>query len=278
MGIVRTLSRVLTGFVLACLTAAAIQVLYVSTPAELAAVPAGDFPAEASQSLNLALLAATQFAIFSLAFALIAAGIAEWLGLRGLGYWLAAGVGIALLGFIAQFSSEVPGQPSILNDYALQSYLTAGFFGGLVYWMFAGRRSGERHDAYETGDEQPAERPRIIVERERIPVKKGSLAERLALKRASSDAATAQAKEPVAVAVQAPVGQAATGQKPAEPRQPVAAAAASTAVPITKTDATARGVGPRADAQRQPGADPAKAEPEKTQEAAVQPTEAPKKN
>lgn len=138
MGILRTLFKVLAGITLACLTAALVQVLYVSTPVQLAAVSTSDFPAQASSTLSLVLKAATHFAIFSLPFALIAAGIAEWLGARSLAYWLTIGVGIALLGFFAQYSSEVPGQLTIMNNYALQSFLTAGFFGGLVYWLVAG--------------------------------------------------------------------------------------------------------------------------------------------
>jgi hypothetical protein len=226
------------------LTAAIVQVLYVSTPAELTNVPSANFPVEAGQALTLALSAATQFAIFSVAFALIAAGLAEWLGLQGVGYWLGAGIGIAILGFIAQFSSEVPGQPTILNNYALQSYVTAGFFGGLVYWLIAGRWAGDSHEPVAV--EEPAQRPRIIVEKERSEVKKGSLAERLALKRAASDA-----------------GSQAVAEKPAEGRGAAAPAPASTtsSVPITKPDAAkAAPPAPRpAEAGKQASAPAAKA-------------------
>lgn len=243
MGTLRTLARVLTGFVLACLVAALVQVLFVSTPAELAAVPAGAFPAEASNTLSLVLKAATHFAIFAIAFALIAAGIAEWLSLRGIGYWLTVGAGIGLLGFIAQFSSEVAGQPTILNSYALQSFLTAGFFGGLTYWMVAGARSGARNPFEELANETAAATPRILVEKAPREIKKGSLAERLALKRAAS-------------------GDAATPGKAAETPAASPGASPATAVPVTKPDKTAGQAKPpvdRADTPKPPGPAPAPA-------------------
>lgn len=220
MGILRTLFKVLAGITLACLTAALVQVLYVSTPVQLASVSASDFPAQAGNTLSLVLKAATHFAIFSLPFALIAAGIAEWLSVRSLGYWLGVGVGIALLGFFAQYSSEVPGQFTIMNNYALQSFLTAGFFGGLMYWLVAGRRTaspGEQEEVAST-------RPRIKVEAEPHEVKKGSLAERIALRREKD------AKEKALAA--------ATNNKtpgPASVPSPrITTPAATTSVPITK--------------------------------------------
>ena len=51
-------------------------------------------------------------------------------------YYLFAGTVIALLGFRrAIFAAKSPGQPTILNNYALKAYLTSGFFAGFVYWM-----------------------------------------------------------------------------------------------------------------------------------------------
>ena len=189
MGVLRALSRVLLGFVLACLVAGFVQVFDVRAPSEFAAVPANEFPNLAGNSLELALLAATHSAIFSAAFALIIAGISEWLSLKTIAYSLAAGMGIALLGFAAQYSSEVSGQPSILNNYALQAYLTAGFFAGLTYWLVAGRYAGIRRDPVAAGGPGAAPKAapaaRVVVEKDSGVVKKGSLAERLALKRAA---------------------------------------------------------------------------------------------
>lgn len=225
MGILRTLFKVLIGFVLACLTAALVQVLYVSPPTQLAAAPSDEMASLAEHTLTLVLSVATHFALFSLAFALIAAGIAEWLGVRSLGYWLTIGVGIALLGFFAQYSSEVAGQPTILNNYALQSFMTAGFFGGFVYWLIAGKRAGARYPQ----DHLPTTRPRILVEQEKGPkdYKKGSLAERIALKREQDAKAKSDAK--------------AATTPPPEPR-----AGATTSVPVTKPAVPAKSQTPSA--------------------------------
>jgi hypothetical protein len=225
MGILRTLFKVLAGITLACLTAALVQVLYVSTPVQLAAASTSDFQAQAGNTLSLVLKAATHFAIFSLPFALIAAGIAEWLGARSLAYWLTIGVGIALLGFFAQYSSEVPGQLTIMNNYALQSFLTAGFFGGLVYWLVAGGRTASPMDQEETG----SIRPRIKVEEEPHEVKKGSLAERIALRREKD----AKEKAPATAANNKTPGPA------SEPVSRTATPAATTSVPITKNSPAA---------------------------------------
>jgi hypothetical protein len=243
VGILRTLGRVFVGFVLACLAAGLVQVLFVDTPAELAARPVAELAVQGRSTLELVLLAATHFAIFSVAFALIAAGIAEWLSLRGTGYWLASGMGIALLGFVAQYASEVAGQPSILNNYALQAYLTAGFFGGLVYWLVAGSRSGadRRDDAEPETTAGTPVRPRIIVEDGAPnPVKKGSLAEKLALKRGAIDAGETEATPPPA---SGPVIQK-SASKPAVPNKdapkPQPQPASATAVPVTKSDGAAK--------------------------------------
>lgn len=222
-GILRTLRRVFAGFILACIAAGLVQVLFVDTPRQLASLPASDLPGQAGNALELTLLTATHFAIFSSAFALIAAGIAEWLGLRSPSYWLAAGTGIALLGFTAQYASEVAGQPSIFNNYALQAYLTAGFFGGLVYWLIAGVHAGEGHAQPQGATAAEAPRPRIIVEKEPRggPLKMGSLAEKLAMKRRKESGVAPEA--PAAV--------------PAPQPAPAPAAAKATAVPVTKGDA-----------------------------------------
>ena len=199
MGIIKTLARILAGFLLASFIAGLVQVMYVWTPAELASVPTAAFPAKAGNTLELALLAATHSAIFGAAFALIAAGIAEWLSIRSIGYFLFAGTAIALLGFTAQYASEVSGQPTILNNYALQAYLTAGFFAGLAYWLAAGHRAGahDRDDDYEPGAKSDEPRQRIIVEKTPAGVRKpGSLAEKLAKPMQAAAAAASAATKP----------------------------------------------------------------------------------
>ena len=140
--LITTLARVAFGFALASIAAGLVTVMFVDTPVDVLAQPASRLPQTASQTLDLALLTATHYGIFSAAFVLIAAGLGEWLSMRSLPFYLIAGVGIGLLGFIAQFSSEVAGQPTILNNYALKAFLTAGFFGGFVYWLASGQFAG----------------------------------------------------------------------------------------------------------------------------------------
>lgn len=232
MGILLSLLRVLAGFVLACIVAGIVATLYVRTPAEIAAVPASEFSTRAGDALTIALSVATQAAIFSVAFALIAAGISEWLGLRNVLYWLAAGMGIALLGFFAQYASESPDQPTIFNSYALVAYVTAGFFGGLVYWLTAGRYAG----LAATGGGRAiasGKVPRIVVDDRPQGVKKGSLSERLANRAAA--ARTAAAAKPPAEAQEEAAGKPAAKTPPA----PAANKGPATSVPITKSDAKA---------------------------------------
>ncbi len=162
----RTLVRVVSGFILACITAGLVMVLFVTTPAELMSLKADAFPERASQTLIWGLLTATHSALFAAAFVLIATGIAEYMSLRNLPYYLAAGVVISLLGFAAQYSSEVIGQPTVLNNYALKAFLTAGFFAGLTYWLLAGRFAGSVGDddvVAQSGFSTPPVPPRIIV-------------------------------------------------------------------------------------------------------------------
>jgi len=144
-----SLTRVFLGFIIACIVAGLATILFVDTPAEIAAAPGAEVQSRAGQALELALLTATHSAIFSFVFVIIAAVIAEWLAIRSLPYYLIAGTGIALLGFFAQYQSEVSGQPTILNNYALKAFLTSGFFAGFAYWLIAGRFSGRLPDEIE---------------------------------------------------------------------------------------------------------------------------------
>ena len=148
-----TLLRVLAGFVLASLTAGLVTVLFVTTPAEVLTQPASQLPATASETADLALLTATHVAIFSGAFVLIAAGLGEWFSIRSLPFYLIAGSAISLLGVFAQVSSEVAGQPTVLNNYAIKAFLTAGFFAGFVYWIISGQFAGTPPAAIEDGNE-----------------------------------------------------------------------------------------------------------------------------
>ncbi|WP_072396118.1 hypothetical protein [Hyphomicrobium sp. CS1GBMeth3] len=128
-----SLIRFVFGFLVAVLVAGAVQVLFVAGGDLLASLSS----AERWQSLGLlALLAATQTAVFSIPFAVLAAAVAAWLPARSALYFLAAGVGIGLAGFFVQYISET-GPQTILNLYALAAYAASGAVGGLAYWALA---------------------------------------------------------------------------------------------------------------------------------------------
>jgi len=132
--------RVIIGFALACLAAGLTLVLFVYTPVELAGA-AGAAGARFGEAGLLALAAATQVAIFSAPFALIAVLAATWRRLSSPAYFALAGIAIAGLGFWAQYRSEAAGELSILNTYALSAFALTGLVGGLVFWLCAGVRS-----------------------------------------------------------------------------------------------------------------------------------------
>lgn len=131
--------RVLFGFVVACLAAAVTLVLFVFTPAELASLPAGMGADRTSEAAYFALAVAPHVAAFSALPALIAVVIGERRGTSSWGVYVLVGIGIAVLGFLTQHFSEAPGQTTILHNYALTAFLTAGFVGGWFYWLLSGR-------------------------------------------------------------------------------------------------------------------------------------------
>ncbi len=137
-----TLARVVFGFVLASLAAGLVTVLFVNTPIDVLAEPFDRLPKTVGETFDLALLAATHIGIFASLFLLLTACIGEWLSIRSLPFYLLAGVIIAALGFSVQYASEVAGQPTILNNYAIKTFLTVGFFGGFFYWLAAGQFAG----------------------------------------------------------------------------------------------------------------------------------------
>jgi hypothetical protein len=74
---------------------------------------------------------------------------AEFLKWRSVLFWTAFGGGLALIGYLGPYArSGLPGD----NDYRL-AFLAGGFVGGFVYWLIAGRLSGERA---VTGSAPPA--------------------------------------------------------------------------------------------------------------------------
>jgi hypothetical protein len=139
-----TLLRVLFGFIVACLVAGLVTVAFVVTPADLAALPSDALAERLGNAGVLSLLAATHSAIFAFPFAFILIGIAEWRAIRTWIFYVLAGLAIALGGFAAEYLNEVPGQPSIVNEYALMTFIAVGALSGFAYWVLAGRRAGGR--------------------------------------------------------------------------------------------------------------------------------------
>lgn len=131
------LLRVVIGFAIACLVAGFVQVLFAVTPAEL--VVAGD--ERLGEAVTWGLLSATHIAVFAAPFALLAALISEWQGIRSFAYHAIVAMMIAVAGFGLIHMTETATEPSIVNSYAMAAYLTSGFVGGLIYWLFAGRRA-----------------------------------------------------------------------------------------------------------------------------------------
>jgi hypothetical protein len=138
----KTILRVLIGFVVGCFGAGLTMVLFVITPSEIAGLPpdvAGD---RIAKGFELATYVAIQAALFSAPFALVAAGLGEATRNREWTFYVFIGLAIAGLGFFAQHSTEQLGQPTIANNYALTAFLTAGFVGGMLYWILSGRVAG----------------------------------------------------------------------------------------------------------------------------------------
>ena len=134
--------RVLIGFALAALAAGLTKVLFAITPAQLSSLPADVLYDRLSKVGEWALLAAIHSAIFAAPFALVGAAIGEWRHLRDWSYYALVAMAIAIIGYLAQYSSEAVGHPTVINNYAMTAYLTTGFVSGVVYWLFSGRFAG----------------------------------------------------------------------------------------------------------------------------------------
>jgi len=131
------LLRVVIGFAIACLVAGFVQVLFAVTPAEL--VVAGDN--RLGEAAIWGLFSATETAVFAAPFALLSAVISEWQGIRSFAYHAFVAMAIAVAGFGMLHLTEAASEASIVNSYSMAAYLTSGFVGGLIYWLFAGRRA-----------------------------------------------------------------------------------------------------------------------------------------
>lgn len=138
------LLRVLIGFLAACLGAGLTMVLFVLTPAEISGLPPDVAADRVGKAAELAAAVGVHAALFAAPFALVVAAVGEALRNRNWTFYALAGLIIAGLGFLAQHSTEATGQPTIVNNYALTAYMTAGFVGGLLYWLISGRLAGGR--------------------------------------------------------------------------------------------------------------------------------------
>ena len=157
LGFLGGLIRVTIGFVLSCLAAGAVQVLFAVTPSELA-----DAGWEYWNQGGVWMLeSATIFAVFALPFAAVSALISEWFGIRSFAYHGFVGIAIAIAGFGLITTGEAEGVPTIVNSYAMAAFLTTGLAAGFTYWLFAGRL------AYRPArkDDDNAERPSPVSDR-----------------------------------------------------------------------------------------------------------------
>jgi hypothetical protein len=131
--------RILVGFALACVAAAATLVLFVYAPGDLASLGeelSGDRLSEAS---FFALLITPHVAISAAFPALLAAAFAETRKVASWTFYALAGIATSTAGFLVQYLTEPPTNLSIFQAYALIAFLTAGLIGGLVYWAASGR-------------------------------------------------------------------------------------------------------------------------------------------
>ncbi len=128
--------RIVFGFLVACLAAGMTQTLFAIPPNDMIAQPE-----LVTGGAILALLAATQVAIFALPFAALVIAVTEWNAMRSWIVHALAGIAVAMTGYIVHVSTEMPDR-TILNDYAFRAFLTCGFVAGFTYWLAAGRKAG----------------------------------------------------------------------------------------------------------------------------------------
>ena len=157
----RALLRVLFGFVLACLAAGLTQMLFAYGPDQ---VLDGN-PDKIAKFIDGVLFTATHSAVFAAPFAFIATAISEAQSIRNWAYHALGGLAISVAGFVAQMSSEPAGAPSIVNNYALTTFLTSGFIAGLTYWLFAGRTAGHADTSQFASMNRPGGSSAVQVKR-----------------------------------------------------------------------------------------------------------------
>lgn len=140
----RRLFRIIFGFIAAMLAAGATQVMFALPPVEFMALDEAARSNHLIEMGALMLRAATHSAIFCIGLAPVAILVGELQRLRGWTYYALAGIIISLGGFLAEYASENAAQPTIVNTYALITFITTGAVGGVIYWMVSGHNAGRR--------------------------------------------------------------------------------------------------------------------------------------
>jgi len=131
--------RILVGFALASLAAAATLVLFVYAPVDWAN-PAADLSGPRLSEAGYFALMITPWVALAAALPVLAGvSYAESQKIAGWPFYVFAGLGTAFAGFLLQHASESRGGPGIFEAYALIAFLVAGIVGGLVYWLASGR-------------------------------------------------------------------------------------------------------------------------------------------
>ena len=134
LGFLAGVLRVLFGFAMACLAAAAVSVSFAITPEELM-----DPGAPYWDRVGLwTLYTATVMAVF-LSPALLAIIYCEWQGISGFAYYVMIGIVISVIGLIRIVGREDLEMPSLINAYGMAVFLMTGLVGGAVYWICAGQ-------------------------------------------------------------------------------------------------------------------------------------------
>lgn len=151
--------RMLVGIVVACLVAGFTKALFAHPPGGLLGLPSDVRSDRIGQIVDSGFFASIWSFVFALPFAFVAAAIGEWQGVRSSTYYIVMGLGIAVVGFLTQHSAELPGQPTIMNNYGLTAFITAGFLAGLAYWLLAGRSAGGVSPPETAADPVPAGKP-----------------------------------------------------------------------------------------------------------------------
>lgn len=134
--------------IIACLwsalAAGLVIVLFATTPAEILSAPSDVARDKMWRLLELSIFSGVQALVFGWPFLLLAIIIAEWRAIRTWLFYAIVGMAVSLAGFMAHYASEGAGDYTIVNNYALTAYLTAGFVAGVLYWALAGRLAGGR--------------------------------------------------------------------------------------------------------------------------------------